>query len=563
MSFRNRARLHLQTLESRITPTLTPVGPAFRVNIPTDDVQWQNSTAACPDGDFLVAFHGYDTDLSPNTSYGIFVQRYHPNGMMVGLPILAGEASDAAENTSIATDSAGNFTVTWTKWPGLSGPLSWGILARSFDTSGQPVGLAFYINSNSPYLVGHSQVAYQPNGQFMVSWEQKQTSTSTTNVYVRRFAANDSPLSAPLLVATAASTSRISVASDGGYSIGWATSSGNAFSHFQSTGQLLAANINGGTQIGRNFDMICDSEDNTYVANGAENAVGSFRLNKFGPDGLLIGSWQAPPGSLGLPELAIGPTSEILVTYAGVFAQAFDLSPSPIAPLFEVSPPSEIGVRPSVAINPNGDAFFVWDRPHSFYGEYDPINAWDVYARCYAGAAARTAAPPSINGGTNGPSTADVKDVDVNFTRNVALPSNPATAFQLTTSTGTPIPVTVDTTDSTATASKMKLTFPTYPAGLPDGNYELKVLANQVHDIFGRPLDGNGDGTPGDDLVWHFHRLLGDFNGDSTVNNSDYLLFRNAIATSQPAFNLDGTGEVDQNDYLIFRNTIGNSLPAW
>jgi hypothetical protein len=193
----------------------------------------------------------------------------------------------------------------------------------------------------------------------------------------------------------------------------------------------------------------------------------------------------------------------------------------------------------------------------------DPDDYWDVYARCYAGAAARTAAPPSINGGTNGTSTADVKDVDVNFTRNVALPSNPSTAFQLTTSTGTPIPVTVDTTGTTATASKMKLTFPTYAAGLPDGNYELKVLANQVHDIFGRPLDGNGDGTPGDDLVWHFHRLLGDFNGDSTVNNQDYLLFRNAIATSQSVFNLDGTGEVDQNDYLIFRNTIGNSLPAW
>ena len=47
----------------------------------------------------------------------------------------------------------------------------------------------------------------------------------------------------------------------------------------------------------------------------------------------------------------------------------------------------------------------------------------------------------------------------------------------------------------------------TLPAGWTHGRYEVQVLglgASKVADISGRPLDGNGDGTPGGDFVLQF-----------------------------------------------------------
>src|SRR5262249_14021372 len=48
---------------------------------------------------------------------------------------------------------------------------------------------------------------------------------------------------------------------------------------------------------------------------------------------------------------------------------------------------------------------------------------------------------------------------------------------------------------------------------LADGNYTLTVLADRVHDRWGRELDGDGDGISGGNLVDAFFRLFGDSDG--------------------------------------------------
>ncbi|MBX7103993.1 MAG: hypothetical protein K1X57_07920 [Gemmataceae bacterium] len=97
---------------------------------------------------------------------------------------------------------------------------------------------------------------------------------------------------------------------------------------------------------------------------------------------------------------------------------------------------------------------------------------------------------------------------------------------------------------------------------LADGRYTLRVVSADVGNVAGS-LDGNGDGTPGDDFVLasagspnpatNIYRLFGDADGDGTVTGTDFLAFRLAFLTSNPAFDADGNGTVDSSDFLQFR----------
>jgi hypothetical protein len=98
---------------------------------------------------------------------------------------------------------------------------------------------------------------------------------------------------------------------------------------------------------------------------------------------------------------------------------------------------------------------------------------------------------------------------------------------------------------------------------LADGNYTLTVLADHVHDRWGRELDGDGDGSPGGDRVYGFFRLFGDADGDGHVDEQDRELFRSAFGTSAGDagylwyFDFYGDGDVDGRDNGQFNRRFG------
>ncbi|MCS7465423.1 S8 family serine peptidase [Stieleria sp. ICT_E10.1] len=99
---------------------------------------------------------------------------------------------------------------------------------------------------------------------------------------------------------------------------------------------------------------------------------------------------------------------------------------------------------------------------------------------------------------------------------------------------------------------------------LSDGNYDLTIKAGLVHDAAFNVLDGNGDGTSGDDRVWGaaavdgFYRLFGDSDGDRDVDGQDYGRFGLSFLKLDgdpgfdPRFDSDGDGDVDGQDYGRF-----------
>jgi hypothetical protein len=105
---------------------------------------------------------------------------------------------------------------------------------------------------------------------------------------------------------------------------------------------------------------------------------------------------------------------------------------------------------------------------------------------------------------------------------------------------------------------------------LADGRYTLTALAGQIS-AGGRSLDGNGDGTAGDNYTFTdaqgLFRLYGDVNGDKAVDGLDLTAFRNAFgsvsgnASYVPFLDFNGDGAIDGSDLTAFRNRFGAILP--
>ncbi|MFL5331584.1 MAG: beta strand repeat-containing protein [Gemmataceae bacterium] len=181
--------------------------------------------------------------------------------------------------------------------------------------------------------------------------------------------------------------------------------------------------------------------------------------------------------------------------------------------------------------------------------------------------------PPTVTAVTFGDGTPQrslVKQLIVTFSEPVSFMGDVTAAFTVHRSgtNGTIGDVALSANPATGPASSVTITFSgalTENASLVDGLYNLIIGAAQVSGT-GGALDGNSDGIAGGDYTVtgttanKFFRLYGDQNGDATTDQTDYLVFRNALSAGPSSiFDFDNSGDVDQIDYLQFRNRIAAS----
>jgi Dockerin type I domain len=105
---------------------------------------------------------------------------------------------------------------------------------------------------------------------------------------------------------------------------------------------------------------------------------------------------------------------------------------------------------------------------------------------------------------------------------------------------------------------------------LADGRYTLTALASQIS-FFDEPLDGNRDGTGGDNFTLNdtagLFRFFGDINGDRHVDIADFGLFSSTfnLSTGQTgflaAFDFNGDGHIDIADFGQFSLRLFTVLP--
>jgi len=122
------------------------------------------------------------------------------------------------------------------------------------------------------------------------------------------------------------------------------------------------------------------------------------------------------------------------------------------------------------------------------------------------------------------------------------------------------ITLSYDSSNNTAT-----FTFPGLPRMLlPDGRYQATLLASGIQDASNVPLDGNGDGTGGDDAIFNFFQLTGDADHDGDVDTADFerLLANMDKPGDFSQGDFDYSGTVTFADFQTFELMFGQSLPA-
>jgi hypothetical protein len=196
------------------------------------------------------------------------------------------------------------------------------------------------------------------------------------------------------------------------------------------------------------------------------------------------------------------------------------------------------------------------------------INGIDLtrFRQVYFASPPRVAAVQVDDGS---PQRSRIASLTVSFSAGVTFAGAPGAAFVLTREDGTPV-----TFAATATiagdATRVTLDHfagPAVEAGsLADGRYTLKVLASQVSTP-GGALDGNADGTPGDDYTFGaaqgLVRKYGDGNGDGKVDAADLALFRQTFGRTVgdplylSGFDVNGDGAINGTDLTRFRQAFG------
>jgi autotransporter-associated beta strand protein len=172
-----------------------------------------------------------------------------------------------------------------------------------------------------------------------------------------------------------------------------------------------------------------------------------------------------------------------------------------------------------------------------------------------------------------------VTSLTVTFDGSVTLPTNAATAFTLTRIGGGAVTIGSATAQAVSGATVVTLsgfsgTEASSGGSLNDGRYTLTALAGQIT-ANGQQLDGNGDGTAGDNFVFadsgqatgnQLFRFFGDINGDRFVNGADFALFRTAFGSSSSSANynaaldVNGDGFVNGADFTLFRTNFGGGV---
>jgi hypothetical protein len=157
----------------------------------------------------------------------------------------------------------------------------------------------------------------------------------------------------------------------------------------------------------------------------------------------------------------------------------------------------------------------------------------------------------------------------VTFSKSVTFAGLSSAAFVLMREDGTPVTftATVSVAGDVTRVTLDQFAGPAVEAGsLADGRYTLKVLASQVSTP-GGALDGNSDGTPGDDYTFGADqglvRKYGDGNGDGKVDAADLALFRQTFGRVagdplyQSGFDVNGDGAINGIELTRFRQVFG------
>jgi len=175
----------------RFDNTGNPVGEEFQVNTYTTMSQHSPSVAGLSGGGFVVTWESRDQD---GGGYGVYGQRFDSAGIPAGGEFKVNTYTAMSQHSpSVAGLSGGGFVVTWGSYEqdGSDG----GIYGQIYDSTGDPVGYEFQVNTYSDDDQRYPSVAGLSGGGFVVTWDSDGQDGNYEGVYGQIYDSAGDPVS--------------------------------------------------------------------------------------------------------------------------------------------------------------------------------------------------------------------------------------------------------------------------------------------------------------------------------------------------------------------------------
>jgi len=189
----------------RFDAAASPAGGEFQVNTYTTGGQGDVSVEVDADGDFVVVWTSFGSSEG-DTDYSVQVRRFAMDGTPAGAETQVNTyTTEDQRYPDVAVRPSGEFVVVWASLAAEGDPDLWSVHGRRYGATGDPLGDQFQVNT---YTTGRQlwpDVAYQPDGGFVVAWSSNGsfgTDDDLESVQVRRFDSAGAPLGPEVQVNT-------------------------------------------------------------------------------------------------------------------------------------------------------------------------------------------------------------------------------------------------------------------------------------------------------------------------------------------------------------------------
>ncbi|MEM8637664.1 MAG: S8 family serine peptidase [Cyanobacteria bacterium P01_G01_bin.54] len=163
----------------------------FRLNTTTVGAQSNPALTTLADGSIVATWTSADQDGS---GFGVYRRRFAADGSSLDpTEILVNQTTTESQSApTVATLNNGSYVITWQAEVGDGS--GYGIMARQFSATGQPLGDEFSVNSTQKDYQAQPAITALSDGGFAITWQSYGQDGSQYGVYGQRFDGNGNPV---------------------------------------------------------------------------------------------------------------------------------------------------------------------------------------------------------------------------------------------------------------------------------------------------------------------------------------------------------------------------------
>ena len=230
-------------------------GSEFKVNTYTTNSQSDPAITGLSDGGFIVVWESAGQDGS---NWGIYGQRYNSSGSTVGSEFLINNTTSGAQaSPAVSGFDGGGFVVTWALENGGSSE----VYFKRYDSSGSAIGSEVALHSTPTGALVPDVVTLEDGG-YVIVWEHQ---GSDWDIYGQRFDSSGDPVGIEFQVNTTTTNDQVNPSvtrlEDGNFVVVWESAAGATV---DIVGQVFDAT---GGALGSEFSI------NTYLTSTQSNAT--------------------------------------------------------------------------------------------------------------------------------------------------------------------------------------------------------------------------------------------------------------------------------------------------